>query len=313
MNGHGIITPGSGSGHHDPSVLDLSVFHDVLPDQAGTTTQPFLSSHIPQIAITVLLVVYSLIRAKLTPLGILAAGSTAVIHMLHPSAVPFYSLVVFFLSGTIATRINHAQKSRLTQTSTGGTGGEGARNASQVLANSGAASLIVLSSWLGFVSAETALIGVAANYAAAAADTFSSELGILSSSAPFLITRPWQSVPRGTNGGVTLAGLGAGLMGATIIAAGVLVSGRSLSQVAALVMFGFAGTVLDSVLGAVVQATVEDKGNGKVIEGENGRRVLVQAGGSRVQRGNDLLNNNGVNFAMTLTIAVFAMLALQMR
>ena len=74
--------------------------------------------------------------------------------------------------------------------------------------------------------------------------------------------------------------------------------------------FGFLGTVLDSVLGALVQATVEDKGSGRVIEGENGRRVIVQMGGSRVQRGRDLLNNNGVNFAMTATITGLAMMVM---
>ena len=48
-----------------------------------------------------------------------------------------------------------------------------------------------------------------------------------------------------------------------------------------------------------MQATVEDKSSGRVVEGENGRRVLVTEGGSRVFRGGiDLLNNNGVNFAM---------------
>jgi len=277
---------------------------------ADTPTQPFLSSHIPQLSITALLVLYSLLRAKLTPIGVLAAASTAIVHMLHPSALPFYLLVTFFLVGTLATRVNHVRKATLTQSSTGGSGGEGRRSASQVLANSGAASLIVLSYRLGYLSAETAVTGVAANYAAAAADTLSSELGILSPTAPFLITRPWLSVPKGTNGGVTVAGLVAGFLGASSIAMAVLGSGRPLGYAVAFVVFGFAGTVLDSLLGAVVQATVEDKGTGRVIEGENGRRVLVQVGGSRVQRGNDLLNNNGVNFAMTLTIAVVAMLVM---
>ena len=70
--------------------------------------------------------------------------------------------------------------------------------------------------------------------------------------------------------------------------------------------------MLDSVLGAVCQATVEDKSSGRVIEGANGKRVKVKLQGSRVQRGNDLLNNNGVNFAMTLIIAVGAMLVVSL-
>jgi uncharacterized membrane protein len=70
---------------------------------------------------------------------------------------------------------------------------------------------------------------------------------------------------------------------------------------------GFSGTLLDSLLGALVQATVEDKSSGRVVEGDNGRRVKVTQGGSRVQRGMDLLNNNGVNFAMAATVAAVGM------
>ncbi|KAG9577157.1 hypothetical protein KCU97_g13396, partial [Aureobasidium melanogenum] len=58
--------------------------------------------------------------------------------------------------------------------------------------------------------------------------------------------------------------------------------------------------------------TVEDKNTGRVVEGDNGKRVKVTAGGSRVQRGMDLLNNNGVNFAMAATIAVVGMAAWNM-
>ena len=61
-------------------------------------------------------------------------------------------------------------------------------------------------------------VGILANYAAVAADTFSSELGILSSGEPRLITSlTLRKVPRGTNGGVSLIGLAAGVFGALVI------------------------------------------------------------------------------------------------
>ena len=66
---------------------------------------------------------------------------------------------------------------------------------------------------------------ICSNYAAVAADTFSSELGILSKSKPRLITS-WdlREVPPGTNGGVSLEGTLAGFLGSFTIAvtAGVL-------------------------------------------------------------------------------------------
>jgi uncharacterized membrane protein len=122
------------------------------------------------------------------------------------------------------------------------------------------------------------------NYAAVAADTFSSELGILSKSTPRLITSlTLRKVPPGTNGGVTPAGLAAGLLGSFTIALTSAVflpfcadeSGiqdRAVWTVA-MTFWGLLGSVLDSVLGGLLQASVVDKRSGKVVEGSGGRKV----------------------------------------
>lgn len=128
------------------------------------------------------------------------------------------------------------------------------------------------------------IVGIAANYAAVAADTFSSELGILAKGKPRLITAPWRVVPPGTNGGVTAMGLGAGALGAYLIA----LTSTFLMPFCqdwtfddkakftwVIAIAGFCGTLLDSLLGAIFQASVIDVHSGKVIEGEGGRKVLV--------------------------------------
>jgi len=122
----------------------------------------FGSDHLIPLCITGLLVAYSLARRKLTIDGILAAVTTALIQMSFPSSVSFNLLVVFFMSGVIGTRINHKRKASLTHSSTGGSGGEGARNSSQVLANSGVASALVLCHILQprILDVETATIGI---------------------------------------------------------------------------------------------------------------------------------------------------------
>lgn len=158
-------------------------------------------------------------------------------------------------------------------------------------------------------------IGIVTQYAAVAADTFSSELGILAERPPFLITAPWKTVPRGTNGGVTWEGLWYGGLGSfllTIVARVALYftwPGHVMSSKTAAVItgMGLLGSIIDSLLGAILQATALDKRTGKVIEGHGGQRVRVTEGGSRTQTGLDLLTNNGVNFAMATITSVLAM------
>ena len=239
-----------------------------------------------------------------------------------------------------------------------------------MLANSGVASvLVLLHVWLHGVHFSTStstsstratdaacvgfgtdllLAGIVANYAAVAADTLSSELGILATSQPRLITT-MQSVPRGTNGGVTVEGLLAGVVGSSVIAmASVLVGtfcpwthegwlqgrretwtvGEKGSWILAVVVLGALGSVLDSVLGALLQASVLDRRSGKVVEGVGGGKVMVSSvmgkksddvsviqrkpesgeqqsrqgtgheGGRSIGTGRDLLDNNQINLLM---------------
>ncbi|KAF2266768.1 hypothetical protein CC78DRAFT_531219 [Lojkania enalia] len=238
-------------------------------------------------------------RKSLTPGGILTAFATAVAHAVHPWSVFFVLLGVFFLAGTAVTKVKHDVKATLTQSSTGASSGEGPRNHVQVLANSLVASILILlhtwqlrqdgSYWdeglcFGKRGSDILVVGIVVNYAAVAADTFSSELGILSKKKPRLITAPWKIVPPGTNGGVTLTGLEAGLLGAFIltITSTLMIpfckswSWDQIAQyTAALTLAGFSGTLLDSLLGAVFQASVIDIHSGKIVEGAGGRKVLV--------------------------------------
>ncbi|KAK3941235.1 transmembrane protein 19 [Diplogelasinospora grovesii] len=279
---------------------------------------------------TLLLIYRAHSRNSLTPAGIFAAALTAVAHAIHPWNLPFVLLVVFFLAGTRVTHVKEKVKSSLTVHSKGTSGGEGPRTHIQVLANSLTASILCLlhayqlhlrqqaltavtvassrssptgSAELGTVcfswGGDLLVIGIIANYACVAADTFSSELGILSKGEPRLITSPTlRKVPRGTNGGVSLLGLGAGLLGSVIIVttavlflpfcnestAGRLGGGDvwTTEQRRTLILFltvwGFLGSVLDSFLGGMFQRSVKDIRTGKIVEGEGGVRVLVSAG-----------------------------------
>ncbi|KAI2620917.1 integral membrane protein DUF92-domain-containing protein [Hypomontagnella submonticulosa] len=268
---------------------------------------------------TLALVYRAYSHKSLTPAGILAAALTATAHAVHPWNLPFVLLVVFFLAGTRVTKIKADVKASLTLNSQGISGGEGPRTHVQVLANSLMASVLTLmhayqlhlrreavvnhkqipdGAFCYRWSGDLLVVGIIANYAAVCADTFSSELGILSRGPPRLITS-WnlRKVPPGTNGGVTLWGLAAGLLGSMIVVTAALVflpfcseetkgklgGGESwtTSQKATfawgLTIWGALGSLLDSFLGGWFQRSVRDVRSGKIVEGDGGVRVLTTA------------------------------------
>ncbi|PVI02083.1 UMP1-domain-containing protein [Periconia macrospinosa] len=255
-------------------------------------------------------------RKSLTPFGIFTAFLTAVVHVIHPWSVFFTLLAVFFLSGSFVTKIHHEAKAKLTQSATGASGGEGPRNHIQVLANSVVASvLILLHAWqlkkegsrddtCWPRGSDVLVVGIVANYAAVASDTFSSELGILAKSKPRLITAPWRIVPPGTNGGVTSTGLGAGMLGGFIIAATSTLllpfcqewtRTEKIRYTQAITVAGLCGSILDSLLGALLQASVVDVHSGKIVEGNGGRKVLVHSHPSRSKVSADVREKIGAH------------------
>ena len=153
---------------------------------------------------------------------------------------------------------------------------------------------------------------LSSNYAAVAADTFSSELGILSKSKPRLLTSwSFRQVPPGTNGGVTTMGSMAGFLGAFTIAVTSTIllpfcvvgltsnTGKIFGDnqpgleggsgwgprekalwVVSITIWGGLGSLLDSALGGWFQASVVDIRTGKVIEGRGGKKVT----GSKIGR-----------------------------
>jgi uncharacterized protein (TIGR00297 family) len=147
------------------------------------------------------------------------------------------------------------------------TKGGGRRTAAQVFANGGVAALAaLLGSWPA----------VAGAVAAATADTWATEIGARSRKPPRLITTG-APVPPGANGGVTLLGTAGGVFGAVFIAAlAYALTPRGTTPVFVAVA-GVSGMLIDSLLGATVQ-------------GPHDR----------------WLDNNSVNFAMTLAGAAIA-------
>ncbi|HHY36900.1 MAG TPA: DUF92 domain-containing protein [Firmicutes bacterium] len=164
-------------------------------------------------------------------------------------------LMAFFISGSA---LSHYKKERKGEVEAN-FAKTGRRDFGQALANGGLGSLLaVLSRTVLSPGAAFAMfLGVMATVSA---DTWATEIGVLSKEKPRSVLS-WQEVPPGTSGGVSLLGTGAAVLGALLVGlvahiglrlsgATYLPMGRTL--MAALVG-GLAGCFTDSLLGASCQ------------------------------------------------------------
>ena len=146
---------------------------------------------------------------------------------------------------------------------------------------------------------------IIAHYACCCADTLASELGILASQTPFLVTNPLRNVPRGTNGGITYAGLfWSAIGGASIGLSTVLLDW--LSGIVGLyqtfwsicgfgLICGLIGSLIDSLLGATVQSSYFDEEKKQIYSGPK-----IEEASVKHISGYDILSNAQVNLVSVL-------------
>jgi uncharacterized protein (TIGR00297 family) len=193
----------------------------------------------------------------------------------------FAVLLAFFIAGTACTKIGRRIKEQR------GVAQEhkGRRGLKNALANCGPGLLFAYiigtgGSWDFLDGSLTQFHAIGAMaltgaFAAALADTMSSEIGQLSKAQPVMITT-FRKATAGTNGAITLAGTIAGAAGAVIVSLAALAAGLVDARFVWIpITAGLIGTTVDSVLGAAL----EEKG---------------------------LVNNEFVNFCCALSGGAFA-------
>jgi uncharacterized protein (TIGR00297 family) len=203
-------------------------------------------------------------------------------------------LAAFFVSSSLSSRIGKRRKRGLDSLHEKGS----RRDGYQAFANAGVGALAMgayaVVGWPWLIHLFTGSMAVAA------ADTWSSELGVLSRRAPVSILT-FRPVAPGMSGGVSFAGTLASLAGAALMFAtslplylstggGIGGSGGPgaiglLQAGAAVIVGGIAGSLIDSVLGAGPQALYRGADGG----------LTEKSGGAQV-KGLAWMNNDAVNF-----------------
>jgi len=218
-------------------------------------------------------------------------------------------LVAFFVSSSVLSFYHARDKQELAEKFAKGH----RRDLGQALANGGVAALLAVLSKLfplpGGGREGIWFVACAGAMAAVNADTWATELGVLSPRSPRLITTG-QRVEVGASGGITWLGTVSSLGGALFIGLlgglGSLVLRQGWAAAGALLLAatvgGLAGSLGDSLLGASVQAIYWCDACGKETE----RKVHRCGTETRLLRGWRWLGNDMVNFIASAVGALVA-------
>lgn len=208
-------------------------------------------------------------------------------------------MATFFVLSSILSKIGKMKRTLLKGMVEKGS----QRDILQVFANGGVA--LIMAVLFHFSGNDLFYLMFLGSLAAATADTWGTEIGIFAKNEPrHIIT--FSKVPAGTSGGVTALGTSGFLMGAGILTlSGIFpVSGSFVRLFLIIAVSGIIGALIDSVVGATLQAQYKcsqcQKTTEKLVHCGNHPTVHI--------RGVRWIDNDVVNFICTSSGALFVLL-----
>ncbi len=227
--------------------------------------------------------------------GFLAGLLVGIAFVLGGGLPATFMLITFFLVGSAFTKYKYGLKEELGAAELRG----GARTWRNVVAN-----LLFPTSMLlmhSLTSWEPAMLAFVSSLAGALSDTLGSEIGVLSANPPIMI-HTLRRVPPGTSGAISPLGTLASLIGALLIGIEAFsFSMIGLSQLPLVVVLGFSCSLIDSLLGALLQVRYRCIGEDRVVEDPS-----LCNGGARPVRGVRWLDNHAVNLISTGLVAIIS-------
>lgn len=175
------------------------------------------------------------------------------------------------------------------------------RSYTNVIANGGIASILAFASIM--VESELLAIAFTGAILTATADTIATEIGLLSKSTPFLLLKPSKKCMKGESGGVTILGLTSSFISILIIGIISMVLGiiNTQYQIIAIIIGGYGGNLIDSIMGGTIQRIGKCTECGDITENSTHHNKKVT-----IIRGNKNINNDVVNLIATIFGAMIA-------
>jgi uncharacterized protein (TIGR00297 family) len=244
----------------------------------------------PEIIIAVLLTIvfclFTWYKKWLTKAGAFLATIIGIAILIAGGFKLSIPILLFFITGSLFDKL-------ITRAEIIGEKDKKPRDFVQVLCNGGIPAICIL---LFLISRnEVFIAGYFLSISVSMSDTWSSELGVFFNGTVVDITS-FRKVPKGISGGISIVGTLAGLAGALII--GILYF--LLYQSNVLILFviavgGFAGMLLDSIIGSLFQATYKL---------EDGERTESASAGGILEKGWPIVTNDLVNLLSNIVITL---------
>ena len=201
-------------------------------------------------------------------------------------------MAVFFVLSSIISKVGRSRKSQASLMAEK----HDVRDIYQVYANAGIG--LISSVLFHFTQNDLFYITYLASLAAAAADTWATEFGTLIGKHPRKITTFQKCLP-GESGGITFPGTIAAILGAASIGlSGFFMPGNIGTNALILVIAaGFVGSLMDSLVGATLQAQYKCPNCEKITE----KRLHCDGISTNLHKGIQWINNDLVNLICTLS------------
>ncbi|WP_353095830.1 DUF92 domain-containing protein [Tissierella praeacuta] len=215
----------------------------------------------------------------------------------------FNIMIAFFISSSLLTKFKGIDKNELDKLNEK----DGKRDHIQVLVNGGIGLVLVFLYYL--YDNPVFLLAYSVSFGVATSDTWASEIGVLSKYEPLSILN-LKPIEKGMSGGISVLGTIFAFLGSAFISLIFLIAyiriyndiPQGLNYSLICLIMGFIGSIIDSVLGASIQAQYYCEAIESFTE-----KKLYENKANKLVKGFSIINNDIVNLTSNLisTLIVF--------